>query len=167
MSCLRAASSSVNVPTMLVWMNGLGSSSELSLCDSAAKWTTASWLATSGSTSVGVGDVADDQLDPVLGQPVERLAAGGVGQLVEHRDRASVWRTTWCTKLEPMKPAPPVTRRRSMPRSLGGGAGASQLSWVPERRVVERRHTVPARGPAGDSALGQASTLVALGEAAR
>ena len=35
----------------------------------------------------GVRDVADDQLDPVLGQPVEGLAAGGVGQLVEHGHR--------------------------------------------------------------------------------
>ena len=35
----------------LVWMNGPGSVSELSLCDSAAKCTTASCAATSSSTS--------------------------------------------------------------------------------------------------------------------
>ena len=33
-----------------------------------------------------VGDVADDELHAVLGQPGQRLLAGGVGQLVEHRD---------------------------------------------------------------------------------
>ena len=32
-----------------------------------------------------VGDVAHDQLDPVLGQPGQRLTRGGVRQLVEHR----------------------------------------------------------------------------------
>ena len=35
---------------------------------------------------VVVGDVADHQLHAVLGQRRERLLAGGVGQLVEHRD---------------------------------------------------------------------------------
>jgi hypothetical protein len=35
----------------------------------------------------GVRDVADDELDPVLGELLERLAARGVGQLVEHRHR--------------------------------------------------------------------------------
>ena len=72
---------------MLVRMNGPGRARQLSLCDSAAKWTTASCSATSGSTSRGVGDVADDELDPVGGELVERLPAGGVGQLVEHRHR--------------------------------------------------------------------------------
>ena len=41
----------VNVPTMFVEMNGAGSCSELSTCDSAAKWTTTSDSATSLSTS--------------------------------------------------------------------------------------------------------------------
>ena len=41
----------VKVPTRLVRMNGSGSSSELSLWDSAAKCTTASCAATSGSTT--------------------------------------------------------------------------------------------------------------------
>ena len=34
----------------------------------------------------GVGHVADDQPDPVGGRPSSAAAAGGVGQLVEHRD---------------------------------------------------------------------------------
>ena len=34
-----------------------------------------------------VGDVADHQLHPVLGQTREGFLRGGVGQLVEHRDR--------------------------------------------------------------------------------
>ena len=33
-----------------------------------------------------VGDVADHELHPVLGQPRQRLLGGGVGQLVQHRD---------------------------------------------------------------------------------
>ena len=46
----KPASSSVKVPTRLVWTKGEGSVSELSLWDSAAKWTTASASATSRST---------------------------------------------------------------------------------------------------------------------
>ena len=41
-SCFRAASSSRIVPSTFVRMNGSGLAMELSLCDSAAKWTMAS-----------------------------------------------------------------------------------------------------------------------------
>ena len=51
------------MPTRLVLdERATGRSSELSLCDSAAKWTTASCSATSGVDDGRVGDVADDQL---------------------------------------------------------------------------------------------------------
>ncbi len=41
-SCCRAASNSRIVPSTFVRMNGSGLAMELSLCDSAAKWTMAS-----------------------------------------------------------------------------------------------------------------------------
>ena len=66
--------------------NGAGSSSELSLWDSAARWTTVSWAATSGSTVAASAMSAVDQLDAVGRELGERLGAGGVGQLVEHGD---------------------------------------------------------------------------------
>lgn len=49
--CRRAASSSVYVPTTLVCTNGHGSRRELSLWDSAAKWTTASAAPIRSSTT--------------------------------------------------------------------------------------------------------------------
>ncbi len=71
------------VPTMLVWMNGPGSLSELSLWDSAAKWTTASCVGHERVDDVAVGDVADHEAHPALRQLREGLAARGVGELVE------------------------------------------------------------------------------------
>lgn len=49
--CLRTASSRTKVPMRLVWTKGEGSLSELSLWDSAAKWTVMSWSLTRVSTS--------------------------------------------------------------------------------------------------------------------
>ena len=51
LSLFRTASSSANVPTRLLCTNAEGSRSELSLCDSAAKWMTVSLAATSSSIS--------------------------------------------------------------------------------------------------------------------
>ena len=60
------------MPIRLVAMNGDGSRSELSLCDSAAKCTTTSWLGDQLVDQVGVADVALDEGESVLGQTVER-----------------------------------------------------------------------------------------------
>ena len=62
--CLRIASRSVYVPMMLVRMNGSGSCSELSTCDSAAKCTTMS-ASRQAVDKRGVADVAVDELDLV------------------------------------------------------------------------------------------------------
>ena len=100
---------------------------------------------------VGVGDVADDQPDAVLGEAGEGLPARGVGELVEHRDATSVCSTRWCTKLEPMKPAPPVTRRRSMRGTLGGGrqrrTGAGKCEGTGMRGIILAGGTGSAAAP--------------------
>ena len=73
---------------MLVCTNGDGSRSELSLCDSAAKCTTASCVGDQLVDQRGVGDVAVRRTaNRSVGQAVERRAVAGVGQLVEHGDR--------------------------------------------------------------------------------
>ena len=64
-------------------MNGSGSWSELSTCDSAAKCTTMSHSLTSRSTSARVADVAVHELDLVLDR-LQALAVARVGQRVEH-----------------------------------------------------------------------------------
>ena len=58
---------------------------------------------------LGVGDIALHQPDVVL-DGCQRFAAARIGQRVEHRTPCSP--TAPCTKLAPMKPAPPVTSNR-------------------------------------------------------
>ena len=98
---------------MLVSTKGRGSSSELSLWLSAAKCTTASCSAKSSSTSAGVADVALHEAEAV-GRAARRAMreVAGVGERVERRSTRVIGSSssTWRTKLEPMKPAPPVTR---------------------------------------------------------
>ena len=107
------------MPTTLVWMKALASSIERSTWLSAAKLTTAvgPLLGEQPAHRAAVGDVA---LDEGAGADRrsdvrEALEAAGVGQLVEHRRRGRRSRARASrTKLQPMKPAPPVTRIVSM-----------------------------------------------------
>ena len=78
-----------------VTRNASGSRIERSTCDSAAKLTIASVSATSGPTTVRVGDVAADEPEPGRllrvgpdGRQVRLVA--GVGELVEDRDPRAV-----------------------------------------------------------------------------
>ncbi len=50
-------------------MNGNGSFSELSLCDSAAKCTVTSWLATSSSTTTGSHTEPTTRVNRSAGSP--------------------------------------------------------------------------------------------------
>src|SRR5215468_9478440 len=108
----RTASSRVNVPTRFVCTNGVGSDSELSLCDSAAKWTTTSAAATNLSTtpasamSPGTKSIRSATGAKLASVPAYVSASRTV-------TCTSGWvATVRCTKLAPMNPAPPVTRTR-------------------------------------------------------
>ena len=67
-------------------MNSPGASIERSTWVSAAKLTIASQPVDRGLDRLGVGDVGDDQLEPLGVEPLEVLLAPGVGELVEHPD---------------------------------------------------------------------------------
>src|SRR6478736_8303729 len=109
-SCRRAASSRVKVPIRLVRTKGLGSSSELSLCDSAAKCTTTSASATSRSTSSASATSPSTKVIRSIAPSSEAVDPAYVSASSTVTSTSGrVARVRW-TKLLPMKPAPPVTR---------------------------------------------------------
>src|SRR5690606_34973763 len=132
---------------MLVWMNGLGSRSELSLCDSAAKWTTASVGPVSRATSrpTTSGSATSPMTTSSRSAGKDSNAAGLAAYVILSRivTRAAVCARTWCTKFDPMKPAPPVTNRCCMsatlttdPDSGHGHRGGHRLRCMSMRGIL-------------------------------
>ena len=95
---------------MLDSMNGHGLSSELSLCDSAAKCTTRSLAATRRSTrSASAIEPSTKVISSSTGASEARLPAYVRASMTVISQSGRVSRTR-STKLDPMKPAAPVTR---------------------------------------------------------
>ena len=87
MSCLRAASSSVYVPMMLVSRNGRGFVERVVVVALGGVVHHRVVLAEELVDERRVRDVALDEAEAILGQAVEGGEVAGVGELVEHGDR--------------------------------------------------------------------------------
>src|SRR3546814_5804713 len=85
---------------MLVWMNGLGSARELSMCDSAAKWTTASDVPTRSWMSAWSVMSPTTRSTRLSGRPASASRDAAYVILSSQVTRASVCATTWWTRCE-------------------------------------------------------------------
>src|SRR5690606_25470095 len=139
----RAASSSVNVPTTLLWMNPSGPRIDRSTWDSAAKCTIV-------STSCSLSSVSTSARSRT--SPCTKTCRPGSGRSRRFsRLPAYVSRSRFTTrtsshrpsrnrtKFEPMKPAPPVTSTLRMGApSKGSPTGRAGRSGVDFRRLERR-----------------------------
>ncbi len=135
---VATASSSTNVPTMLVSTNGRGPSIDRSTWVSAARFSTASGRASRNVSAIAARSEMSACTNRTRGS-FERLfeveQAAGVGQLVDDDDAIGrPWpaRARTARDCEPMKPAPPVMRKvliavyRLYARSLSSYADPSE-----------------------------------------
>src|SRR5450631_3451207 len=143
---------------MLVCTNGHGSLSELSLWDSAAKWTIASASATSRSTSSASQMSPTTSCTRSVGRSDKESSLPAYVSLSSTTTDTSVLAMSQRTKFEPMNPAPPVTRILCMADTLARADGDTvSPAWQGGRR--EGHH--PGRwsghaAPSADDRLEQA-----------
>ena len=135
----RAASSSSKVPTTFVRMKAAGSSIERSTWVSAAKFTTALGADAAEQRPAsrrGRRCRPATKANRRVGLDVRQALAGCRRRSAcrrRRRGRCSCGAAAWRTKLQPMKPAPPVTRIVRMDRPLSPWGASGAKPWVGRR----------------------------------